>query len=167
MPVTITTQFDCTQRQFVVYLAMLIYRVADGNITPSTLSYFFDSCHPAERASLQVAEAIFELLTGDSPDYDDDPDDEDMDVDHPVLEQLNSCSASAEDEIEFWRSRAKALRPIVKAALNLVVEAKHDSTPYSKKIFVSDKAFAALETAADQVLSTLDADKPENPDGVG
>lgn len=71
MTVTINAQFDCTQRQFVVDLARVVY-AAMGYKLPNEIEYLFDSQHPQEKAALLAAEEIFEMLTGDSPSYDDD-----------------------------------------------------------------------------------------------
>lgn len=39
--------------------------------------YLWRSKHPREQAILDLAEKIFETLTGDTPDYSDDDDDDD------------------------------------------------------------------------------------------
>jgi len=63
---------DATQRQVVTDIAHVIYK-SQGYAAPRDLDYFFKSKHPQERAVLAAAEAIYELFVGDSPSYDDDP----------------------------------------------------------------------------------------------
>lgn len=75
MSVTISAQFDCSQREVVFDIAKIIYATHDARL-PADLMYLYESQHPTERAVLVAAEAIFELLTGDSPSYDDDPDED-------------------------------------------------------------------------------------------
>ena len=79
MTVTINTSFDVTQREFITDLAWIAYQNS-GYKAPTRSenpNYFWDSAHPQERAMISLAENIFELLTGDSPSYDDDPDEDD------------------------------------------------------------------------------------------
>ena len=74
MSVTISAQFDCTQREFIAEIAWGIYKKL-GHVAPlpaDDLMYFFNSKHGMEQAVLWAAEDIFESLTGDSPSYDDD-----------------------------------------------------------------------------------------------
>lgn len=76
--VTITNQFDCTQRQLVSDIAEIIYNHI-GYVIPvgcKKEKYFFDSQRPMEVSALHAAEEIFELFYGDSPSYDDDDYDE-------------------------------------------------------------------------------------------
>ena len=64
-------QFDCTQRKFVEDICWIIYSKL-GYSNRQKSGYFFASKHPTEMSILRSAEEIFELITGDSPDYDDD-----------------------------------------------------------------------------------------------
>lgn len=80
MTVTINQQFDCTQTELVLDIARLIYR-AEGYVLPSDPEYLFRSQHPAEQRVLAVAEEIFELFYGDSPDYGSDGEIEDEEGD--------------------------------------------------------------------------------------
>jgi hypothetical protein len=67
---------DCTQREFIADVAWKIYQ-AMGYRAPTpvaNLMYFFESEHPMEKACVWGAEEIFEMLTGDTPDYSDDED---------------------------------------------------------------------------------------------
>ena len=66
----IKADFDCTQRELVQDIARLIYR-SHGGTLPEELMYLWKSQHPTERSVLAVAEEIFELFYGDSPDYSD------------------------------------------------------------------------------------------------
>jgi hypothetical protein len=68
--VTVDRQWDVTQRQFVVDLARIIYRNIAGEL-PADINYLYRSQHPTEKAVLNAAEQIFEILTGDTPDYSD------------------------------------------------------------------------------------------------
>ena len=63
--------FDASQREIVVDIAARIYRMMGYDISNTSTMYLFNSQHPTERAVLQVAEDIFEMLWGDIPDYDD------------------------------------------------------------------------------------------------
>jgi hypothetical protein len=70
MAVKISETFDISQAEFIDDLCWIIYsRMGYADRKP--LGYFFNSQHPSEIAVLRAAEEIFELLTGDSPDYDD------------------------------------------------------------------------------------------------
>ena len=71
MAVNIKSSFDCSQREVVVDIANIIYRSQGYDISGKPLDYLFKSQHPQEQAVLTAAEAIYELLAGDSPDYDD------------------------------------------------------------------------------------------------
>lgn len=73
MTVTINQQFDCTQRELVSNIARIIYK-SHGCKLPNDPMYLWRSQHPTERGILAVAEEIFELFYGDSPEYIDDPD---------------------------------------------------------------------------------------------
>lgn len=64
--------FDCTQREIVVDIANKIYRMMGYSASQYGTEYFFRSEHPTEQAVLAVAENIFEMFWGDSPEYDDD-----------------------------------------------------------------------------------------------
>jgi len=70
--VTINNSFDCTQREFVLDIARIIYATHGFKLPDDDQMYLYRSQHPTERSVLQAAEDIFELLTGDSPSYDDD-----------------------------------------------------------------------------------------------
>jgi hypothetical protein len=64
-------QTDATVREFIADLAWTIYR-GMGYTAPAptaNLMYFFESQHPQEKACVWAAEEIFEILTGDSPEY--------------------------------------------------------------------------------------------------
>lgn len=66
----IETQLNCTPLEFLEDLANRIYQMQSGaNRFP--LSYFLDSEHPTEISCLKIAEDIFEMVTGNSPDYND------------------------------------------------------------------------------------------------
>lgn len=65
---------DATQREVIHDIARLIY-ATHGCKLPNDLFYLENSQHPTEIAVLAAAEQIFELLTGDTPDYSDDEDD--------------------------------------------------------------------------------------------
>ena len=69
----IAQEFDCTQRQMVIDIAGLIYRTHGGRLPHDPL-HLWESRHPTEQAVLAVAEQIFEIFHGDSPDYSDEPD---------------------------------------------------------------------------------------------
>lgn len=49
-----------------------IYQMHTGKGARYPLLYFLNSQHPTEIACLKAAEDIFEIVTGDSPDYDED-----------------------------------------------------------------------------------------------
>lgn len=66
--IKIEQSFDRTQKEFVVDIARVIYKQLGYNL-PDNPEYLFSSLHPTEVAVLRAAEDIFELLTGDSPDY--------------------------------------------------------------------------------------------------
>ena len=68
--VTISTQFDCSQRELVVDIANMIY-LHRGYKAPDDLMYFYNSQHPTEKEILRCAEDIYELFVGDSPNYED------------------------------------------------------------------------------------------------
>jgi hypothetical protein len=72
MTITMYSQFDCTQRELVINIAKLVYRT-QGCILPADPLYLWKSQHPTEQGVLHVAEAIFEMFYGDSPEYIDDP----------------------------------------------------------------------------------------------
>jgi hypothetical protein len=82
MTVTIAQKFDCTQRQMVVDIAEIIYRThgcklpkhSNNPVDPTNLLYLYGSQHPTEQGCLAAAEYIFEMFYGDSPTYEDDPD---------------------------------------------------------------------------------------------
>ena len=67
MTVRIDTSLDCTPAELIEDLANMIYQ--SFGTTRFPLKYFMESQHPTERSCLQVAEKIFELFTGDLPDY--------------------------------------------------------------------------------------------------
>lgn len=67
--VTINTQFDCTQKEFVADIAAIIHKANGFKVEDS--SSLLRSQSPRVQAVLATAEAIFELLVGDSPDYSD------------------------------------------------------------------------------------------------
>lgn len=64
--------FDCTQREIVVDIARVIYRLHGCNLPENDLLYLWKSQHPTEQGILYVAEQIFEMFHGDQPDYSDD-----------------------------------------------------------------------------------------------
>lgn len=66
----IEADFDCTQRELVQDIARLIYST-HGYQLPEDLMYLWRSQHPTEIGVLAIAEEIFELFYGDSPDYSD------------------------------------------------------------------------------------------------
>jgi hypothetical protein len=68
--ITIDAQFDCTQRELVADMAGIIYQIYGFGGDPMNL---FSPQNPRDEAVLSAAEAIFALLTGDRPDYDDEP----------------------------------------------------------------------------------------------
>ena len=63
--------FDASQREIVVDIARLIYRMMGYDIRNKGIMYLYESQHPTEKAVLQTAEDIFEMFWGDIPDYDD------------------------------------------------------------------------------------------------
>jgi hypothetical protein len=65
--------FDCTQRELVVDIAGVIYRMQGCVLPENDLLYLWKSQHPTEQAILSVAERIFAMFHGDEPDYSDDP----------------------------------------------------------------------------------------------
>lgn len=70
---TLSTEFYCSQREFIADIAFLIYQNL-GYTAPTpkeNVMYFFESQHPTEKACLNAAEQIFERLWDDWPDYDD------------------------------------------------------------------------------------------------
>ncbi|MFM6881966.1 MAG: hypothetical protein ACKPKK_15170 [Dolichospermum sp.] len=67
-------EFDCTQREFIEDICWIIYS-KQGYSNRQEPGYFFASQHPTEMSILSSAEEIFKLLTGDTPDYDDEIDD--------------------------------------------------------------------------------------------
>lgn len=70
----INFESDVTTRELIADLAWMIYRDAMGYAAPApteNLMYFFDSQHPSEKSCLYAAENIFEMMTGDRPDYSD------------------------------------------------------------------------------------------------
>jgi hypothetical protein len=72
----IDMEFDCTQREFVEDISNIVYMRMHG-VKRQEPGYFFRKeplDDPRERQSLMIAEEIFELITGDSPDYSDDAD---------------------------------------------------------------------------------------------
>lgn len=72
MTVTISQRFDCTQRELVIDIARIIYS-SHGCKLPEDSLYLWRSQHPTEKGVLAMAEEIFELFYGDSPEYIDDP----------------------------------------------------------------------------------------------
>jgi hypothetical protein len=80
MTVTINASFDVTQREFIADIAWATYKQLGYTAPAPTedLDYFFRSQHPQEQAMVAIAEEIFEMLTGDSPSYDDDPEEDDF-----------------------------------------------------------------------------------------
>ncbi|MFM5944875.1 MAG: hypothetical protein ACKO87_02790 [Dolichospermum sp.] len=67
-------EFDCTQREFIEDICWIIYSRL-GYSNRQEPGYFFASQHPTEISVLAAAEEIFEFLTSDTPDYDDEIDD--------------------------------------------------------------------------------------------
>ena len=67
----INYESDETQSQFVDALARRIYKALGYN-APINPNYLWESQHPTEQMMIQLSEEIFEVLTGDSPDYGDD-----------------------------------------------------------------------------------------------
>jgi len=65
----INTELDCTPMEFLEDLVNKLYGMLGYKRFP--LSYFLESQHPTEMACLQAAEEIFEMITGDSPEYTD------------------------------------------------------------------------------------------------
>ena len=68
---SIEQYFDCSQREVVVDIAKIIYRKKGFDISGMSLMYLYESQHPEEQAILAMAEEIFTLFWGDTPDYDD------------------------------------------------------------------------------------------------
>jgi hypothetical protein len=73
MTVTINYQFNGTQRELVIDIARLLYGSHGCNLPEDDPLYLWKSQHPTEQGVLYVAEAIFEMFYGDSPEYSDDP----------------------------------------------------------------------------------------------
>ena len=69
--ISIEQHFDCSQREIVIDIARIIYRRQGFDISEMPLMYLYESEHPQEKAILAMAEEIFSLFWGDSPDYDD------------------------------------------------------------------------------------------------
>jgi hypothetical protein len=69
----IDTSFDCNQKEFIEDLCWIIYGYL-GYAKRQNPGYFFNSQHPTEKSILCAAEEIFQLLTGDRPDYEADED---------------------------------------------------------------------------------------------
>ena len=67
----IEASFDGNQKEFIEDICWIVYSTMHG-VKRQKPGYFFRAYplhDPRERQSLQVAEEIFELLTGDRPDY--------------------------------------------------------------------------------------------------
>jgi hypothetical protein len=73
MTVTVKTSFDASQRELVVDIASMIYKMM-GYKAPTRINYFYESQHPTEQAVLSLAEEIYEMFVGDSPSYEDEED---------------------------------------------------------------------------------------------
>ena len=74
----IEAEIEGCQRDLILQLARIIYRTHGAEL-PADPWYLYGSQHPTEQGVLAAAEQIFELLTGDSPSYDDDDDDDESD----------------------------------------------------------------------------------------
>lgn len=70
MTVSITANFDCTQRELVIDIAKQIYRLT-GCKSPENPEYFWGTQHPTAIDVRVIAEELFEMFAGDSPSYDD------------------------------------------------------------------------------------------------
>lgn len=64
----IQAEFDCTESHFIEDIANKIYAMFGK---PQTIQHYLKSQHPTEKSCLAIAEDIFEMLTGDSPTYED------------------------------------------------------------------------------------------------
>jgi hypothetical protein len=67
----ISTDTDLTQRETVREIARIIYRNLGYVLPMENILYLWESKHPTEKAVLKSALDIFEMMTGDYPDYED------------------------------------------------------------------------------------------------
>lgn len=91
---------DATQRQLIHDFATIVY-AAMGYRLPSGANandYFWQSSRGREIAARQAAESIFEILTGDTPDYSDDPDD----YVEPEAEALSTAKLARANTTQPW-----------------------------------------------------------------
>ena len=64
----IETDLDCSSMELMEDLVNKLYGNLFGTVR-RPLSYFLESQDPREKSCLIVAESIFEMFVGDSPDY--------------------------------------------------------------------------------------------------
>lgn len=77
MPVSINANFDCSRKELVYDIASVIsigmgYKLSGSS---STIAWLANAGNPRALLYVGIAEEIFELLTGDRPDYAEDEED--------------------------------------------------------------------------------------------
>lgn len=65
----IKMEFDCTEKELIRDIACKIYSIFGCNAFDKPVDYLMNSQHPTERTCWVLAEEIYEMFSGDSPEY--------------------------------------------------------------------------------------------------